>query len=172
MVAQGGFIDEDLYIGNGGIEIAGIRDFAEFLYGDTPSNPLSQNNVFELDTEGAVPYDRAVYVEGRVRNAPCLLRGNKLLPLENAFFFWCEVLKRDSELPGILSLWQLIRDNHKEDPDFKSVVDSQMTATLEAMILDGWVKASYNPELPLIPVGFRHSHHMKVESKGSDPVKP
>ncbi len=51
-LAQGGFIDEDLYIGNGGIEIAGIRDFAEFLYGDTPSNPLSQNNVFELDTEG------------------------------------------------------------------------------------------------------------------------
>ncbi|MBS1708769.1 MAG: tryptophan 7-halogenase [Armatimonadetes bacterium] len=164
-LAQGGFIDEDLYIGNGGIDINGIRDFAEFLYGGTPETLFAKNNVFRLNLVGAKPYDRAVYTEGRVEKVPCYLRDNRMLPLQGAFYFWMEVLSRDTRLPGIMKMWNMIREHHREDPNFDREIAAQMTSAMEALILDGWVEASYDPALPLMPVSFRHTHHMRVQKK-------
>jgi len=163
-LAQGGFIDEDLYIGNGGIEIAGIRDFAEFLYGGTPESPISKNNVFKLNLAGATWHDRAIYFEGTVRKDPGYLRGNKLLPISGVFEFWVEVLQRESKLPAILALWGKVREQHKDNAEFRTSIGSQMPAALEAMILDGWVDASYDPSLPLVELKFKHTNHMSVQS--------
>ncbi len=163
-LAQGGFIDEDLFIGNGGIEIAGIRDFAEFLYGGTPESPISKNNVFKLNLTGASWHYRAIYLQGGVRNDPGYLRGNKLLPITGVFEFWVEVLQRESKLPRILALWKQVRERHKGDPAFASEISAHMPAALEAMIFDGWVDASYDPDLPLVPLTFKHTNHMTVRS--------
>ncbi len=164
-LAQGGFIDEDLFIGNGGIEVAGIRDFAEFLYGGTPTSPLSKNNIFKLNLEGAVWHERAIYFDGKVMRDPGYLRGKNLLPIRGVFELWIEILQRESRLPGILTRLNKLKEDNKDDKVFLSEVLGPSSSALEAMILDGWVDASYDPSLPLVPMTARRNRHMRVGAK-------
>lgn len=164
-LAQGGFIDEDLFIGNGGIEVSGIRDFAEFLYGASPESVLSQNNVFKLDLQGATWHERAVYADGRVHPDPGYLRGTNLLPIRGVFEFWIDILQRESKLPAIMKLVQQVQAANQNDPAFRKEIMNKSTSALEAMIADGWVEASYDPSLPLAKMEHRRGRHMKVAAK-------
>jgi flavin-dependent dehydrogenase len=168
-LAQGGFIDEDLFIGTGGIKIAGIRDFAGFLYEETPNSPLNKNNVFTLNLEGASWYPRAVYSGGRVLQEPGYLRGKNLLPLTGVFEVWVHILEKESRITEILKIWQSLSVANSGNEDFRKRYIMESSMALDAMIEDGWVEASYDPSLPLVPMKIRHGSHKWVSGKeGTD----
>ncbi len=151
-LAQGGFIDEDFQVGIAGFSITSIKQMGEFLT-DT-SNPLAveANNVFRLDLGGAVKSESAHYADGRISKKSCYHRRDRLLPLEGVFDFLVYVLQRESKLPDILRRVNAEVPKHANDPMFRSSVLPFLSQGLEALVTDGWVRASYDRTLPLVPL--------------------
>ncbi|CAN5398070.1 hypothetical protein BH11ARM1_BH11ARM1_10490 [soil metagenome] len=150
-LAAGGFIDEDLTIGTAGFSLSAIRGMAPFLNESPDDSPLFTNNVFELNLEGANRDDRAHYFEGRVLREPAYTRGSKVWPLSDVFDVWFTILSRQSKIPGINREIATMAQQHRSNPTFKQQILNRLVGAIEALITDGWVIASYDPSLPLLP---------------------
>jgi len=153
-LAQGGFIDEDLAFGTGGFTLQFLKSSGEFLTEISPDSPLEHNNVFKLDLSGAVQKDRAKYVRGGVGKSECYLRDGKVLPVADAVSLVIQVLGVESSLPNIVAIFNSEAYRNRTNRAFLDIL-SRFPRALEAMVHDGWVKASYDPKLPLVP--FRDS---------------
>jgi hypothetical protein len=156
-LAQGGFIDEDLNTGTGGFTISAVRAMGNFLTDLPQDSALHRNNVFQLNLDGAELRSRANYFEGRVLRDDCYYRGDKVLPMVDAFEVWIETLKNWSRLPDINRAMAELHRRHAGNPLFKTAVGTRLVSTLEAMITDGWVVASYDPSIALPPAPKTHS---------------
>lgn len=150
-IGQGGFIDEDLSTGTAGFGLAAMKSLGNFLSEVKPDSSMFANNVFEIDLEGAELRDRANYFEGRVLRAPSYYRGEKVLPLQDVFEVWVHILQKQSRLPGINREIGLLQKEHGANPLFREHVLQRLVSAMEALISDGWVRASYDPSLPLLP---------------------
>jgi len=166
-LAQGGFISGDLGIGTGGFSLNEIRSMGAFLSEMPSVSLLENNNVFKLNLEGATQENRPRYLEGQVIPSPCYVRGSKVLPILGPFSLLISVLENFSKLPQIVQTIVEIARLKKGDVLFEKTVMPNVTQAMEAMITDGWIEASYDPSLPLMPItrGFEHSR------KNRDPVK-
>jgi len=158
-LAQGGFIDEDLTVGAGGFNLLSIRSSRDFLTELATDSPLEENNVLTLDLKGATWQDGAAYWQGRVVKSPCYTREGKVLPLQGHFGVLVQLLQRESSLPNIVRMMEQMAVQHAGDPTAMTFL-SMLPEALEGMIRDGWIRASYNPKLPLAQLfqqgtGFR-----------------
>lgn len=153
MACARGFINVELGLGTAGFDIASIKDMREFMSDMNVDSPLETNNVFTLDLAGATWRDGAFYSNGRITKQPRYVRDQKVLPLMGVIEFLVNILQRESKLPGILARLEEAAAKHAKDADFMFSVMNHVTLAMEAMITDGWVKASYDPSLPLAPVG-------------------
>ena len=145
-ISQGGFITQDLRIGTGGFGLSGALKLGEFLSDLDVDLALERNNVLTLDLRGATWKETAVYHEGRVYREPCYVRGDRVLPVYSQVGLMVDLLRRESRFPAIV---QRLLDMARIDPFVASCLPI-VPETLEAMISDGWVKASYDPKLPLM----------------------
>lgn len=159
-IAQGGFIDEELGIGIGGYGLASIKESHHFLADLAYDSPLEKYNVFTLDLKGATVKDRASYLEGRVSKTKCFTRDGKVLPMRGAFEVLVKILERESRLKSIVAMLDQLSKEYAEDKGFQRNILSQVTTALEAMVDDGWIKASYDPHHALARVhsGFVGFH--------------
>jgi len=166
-IATGGFINEDLNIGIGGYSLDAIRDSAEFLTELASKSPLEKNNRFKLDIEGSSMREFGVYVNGRVQRARCFFRGDRVLPITGEIDLLLRILQKESKLASIMAALTSIAQNNAANPALVNIVWSAPPA-LEAMIYDGWVKASYDPKLPLGKIarhgtGFRWNRDRRTK---------
>lgn len=158
-LAQGGFIDEDLTVGAGGFNLLSIRSSNDFLAELKTDSPLEENNVLTLDLRGATWQDGAAYSAGRVVKSPCYKREGKVLPLQGHFGVLVQLLQRESSLPNIVRMMEAMAKQHAGDPTAMNFL-SMLPEALEGMIRDGWIRATYNANLPLAQLfqqgtGFR-----------------
>jgi len=152
-LAQGGFIDEDLLIGTGGYALETIRNLSTFLTDLKQFSPLDQNNVFKLDISGATWKERAMFHKGRVTKDPCYCRGSRVLPIRGPFEFWIDVLQQAYKVTDMMDLVGKMVEARRSEPRFMEDVVYWLPSAMEAMISDGWVKASYDANVPLVPAG-------------------
>lgn len=164
-LAQGGFIDDDAVFGTAGIEVNQLKDMRQFMLDMEPTDANVKNNVFELDLAGATWSNRALYVLGTVRKDGCYVRGNRLLPLVGPVDVLVQVLQKETKMPGISAMLNQIAERHKGDKMYFEEVMQRLGVAMEAMIADGWVKASYDPSLP-VPIDPRRESGI---SKNVDP---
>ena len=144
-IAQGGFIDPELRFGMGGCAISTVLKVAEFLSGLQVKTEIERYNILKLNLGGAVLKDVAVYHEGRVHREPCYVRGERILPMYGTTLMLVDFLKEESRYPYLL---RRIADLALQEPFFAEVLPNVHEA-IEAMISDGWIKATYNSTLPV-----------------------
>jgi len=161
-ISQGGFINQDLRIGTGGFSISGARKLGEFLSDLDVELAVERNNVFRLNLEGATRKATAVYYEGNVYKEESYVRGDRVLPLFSQVLMMFEFLQQESRLPQLMGLLQ----NLAKTDAFVAQALSEVPDTLEAMVTDGWVVASYDPSLPLL----RRSRENRMIHLNYDPV--
>jgi len=166
-IAQGGFINEDLSIGTGGYSLSLIKRSGEYLSELAAERPLDHNNVLKLDLAGATWRDRARYYAGRVLRDGCYAREGRILPIRDMFEFVLGLLQRESRWPVIIDLAEQEAGRRKDDGVFMNLVLPRVPQAIEAMILDGWIKVSYDPALPIIPLEDNsNSLHWYSAAKG------
>lgn len=145
-ISQGGFITSDLRIGTGGFNIGHALKIGEFLSDMDVQLAIERNNVFKLNVKGATKKEVAVYHQGRVYREDCYMRGDRILPLHSQILMLVDVLEEESRFPQIM---QRLTEMAKRSA-FVANVLLEVPETLEAMISDGWIDASYDPKLPLM----------------------
>ncbi|MBS1707357.1 MAG: tryptophan 7-halogenase [Armatimonadetes bacterium] len=166
-LAQGGFIDDDLTAGRATYSVTAIKGLGNHLSPLEVGDPLSTNNVFTLDVEGATMVDRARYVEGEVRRYQAFYRDGRMFPLEGAYQLLYNVLKEYSDLPSFGREVTRIAGLNKDNHHFQTFILGQVPVALEALIHSGWVVPSYDPRLPLFPrtAEFKNMHwHVDLDN--------
>lgn len=166
-LAQGGFIDDDAGVGPAGFSLDQVKELADFLGDIEYSETLTQNNVFKLDLTGAFWRDRAVYANGKILKSPAYVRGNNVLPVTGVFETVIGILERNSKVQDIVANVQYLAQQHGGDQDYMANVVVRIPEALEALIQDGWVKASYDPSFPLPP----KPHRVESMRWNRDPVQ-
>ena len=172
-LAQGGFIDEEGGAGAGGFALPLLKDIGSFLGDLKAKSPVYANNVFRLDLDGATLDARPLYGEGRVRRGGGYVRDGRLLPSGYPFDFWIDALEKG---PDIHALKERFKAYLLRIPDerLRAEVYVEMLPALDAMIHDGWVRATYDPAQPCFNEQFRyalvHSHQEVVEARSQPPV--
>jgi flavin-dependent dehydrogenase len=167
-MSRGGFIDEQLSIGTGGFSLATLRQSGEFLNEVAYDSPLEKNNILKLDLSGATWKESAVYIDGHVRKAPCYTRGDRVLPVRGVIEILVNLLQRESRMPQLMHILGDLIQQNAQDPRLSSLL-STVPEALEAMTRDGWIKASYDPRLPLGQLvsdgkGFRWNRDDKIKA--------
>ncbi|CAN5371545.1 hypothetical protein BH11ARM2_BH11ARM2_19880 [soil metagenome] len=149
-LAQGGFINEDDETGSSGFSLQQVKQLGRFLNDLAPDSVLNQNNEFTLDLAGAAFEEKAVYLEGRVEPIGVYRRGERSLPLNrNSFGFLVAVLKKHRHWPEISRAITGSVEHLRTNPGLRSLTIYRVLQAFEAMVLDGWVRAERNPDLPL-----------------------
>jgi len=149
-LAQGGFISEDLSIGTGTFTLNALKALGDYLHEVEIESPFSKYNVFRLDLSGATWSDRARYLEGQVLDTPSYLRGDRILPVDGVFDLLLNILQRESQLPRIVDRLKQVGERFGDDFQARSNMLVTAISGLEALALDGWVKPSYDPSLPIM----------------------
>ena len=147
-LGTGGFANED--IGTVGIGITDVRSLknltAHFGQGDAQWH-VAENNVFELDLEGATRVWLPRYEGGRVERVRTYVREGKRLPQTTGYQAVITVLKAAPDLAHVLHNLEVyrVREHPETPPEAWKRLFFQF---LETMLSDGWVKGRYDPSLP------------------------
>jgi hypothetical protein len=149
-LGQGGFINEDEETGTSGFSIDQLKVLGEYIADVQPDDVLSQNNVYTLDLTGATWKERASYKDGRVERTDSYIRGERLLPLRGTFGFLVDALQRDPRLPALVQRINANTEQFRYDENLRAQVIHDILQSLEALIADGWVRASHDPSMPLM----------------------
>lgn len=152
-ISQGGFITHDLRIGAGGFNIAHALKIGAFLSDLDVDLAIEKNNVLRLNLKGATWQEVAVYHEGRVFKETSYVRGERILPLYSHVGLLVDLLQRESSFPALMRQLSAAANSQP----FVAQILPLVPETLEAMISDGWIEASYDPNLPLMSKS-RESH--------------
>ncbi len=149
-LAQGGFINEDLTVGTGAYSLNGVKALSEFLSDFEPEMPFEKFNVFELDLNGATWRDRATFVKGEVKKSQSYVRGERVLPIDGVFQLVVDILQREKTVQGFVNRLNQVAEPLRDKASQRTALVVNAIQALEAMIHDGWVKASHDPSKPLI----------------------
>lgn len=162
-LAQGGFITQDLRIGAGGFTLTATRKVGEFLSDLDVEFAVERNNVFRLNLKDAARNDVAVYYQGRIHKESAYIRGDRTLPLFSQVLMVVEMLQKECRLPHFM---RMLEELAQKDA-FVAATYPDVLDTLEALVSDGWVTATYDPRLPLV-VRNRESRTIKWNTDRAD----
>ena len=109
------------------------------------------NNIFELNLEGATEDTVALYDQGRVHKLDCYRRGDHVWPLNMVYKCIFRALKREKEITYLAErfIFELEREKIPVSVEMARIC----LEALEGLVTEGWVTASYDPKLPLLDVG-------------------
>jgi flavin-dependent dehydrogenase len=143
-LAQGGFIDEDLFAGVGGFSFFAIKGLADVLADLPKTSLLEKYNVFHLNLAGATYKTGAHYQNGRVIETQSYVRDGKTLPVHGRFEVIVSTLQMCNSLDQILD--KLRRSLEVHESILRDRLFTQIIEAFEAMIEDGWVTATLDPD--------------------------
>ena len=148
-LGTGGFADEISGVPfAGSYRISTVKDFTSRFSGTEGHWTTQQNNVFELNLDGATKDIVAVYDKGKVLRVPCWIRGEKTFPIHLIYGLVYHALEREREIQLLVERFMFEASKAGMPTTFET---SQFcTEALEALSNEGWVNASYDPNLPLL----------------------
>jgi flavin-dependent dehydrogenase len=150
-MAQGGFTAGNLPdIRSTGWGVAGMTAITGRVRGAKDTWQVGQNNIFKLDLEGATKETVALYDKGKITPISSYKRGDKLLPLSVMNEMVVSALMRETEA---VCLHERFIAYFKGVTRMQNIPPNMMLfalEALEALVIDGWVKAEYDPSEPLI----------------------
>jgi flavin-dependent dehydrogenase len=155
-LGTGGFIEED--VGVGGFGTVGFNALHQIMNRMTTSggeSPYHGMNHFRLDLSGADSYKIANFDKGRVLPITAYERDGKVLPLSGMVGRVVHALQASPDINEALFAMAagMKRAGIPPNPGMLEGV----LQSLEALIRDGWVSASYNPKRPLMPASMPKS---------------
>jgi hypothetical protein len=144
-LGTGGFVNDGINLaGIGGYNVSAVKTITQTILKDKSTWLVGTNNVFELDAAGSDFGTFFGFHEGRIVEVPCVKRGGHNLPLIGAIGHLVEILDSETHIVKIKDrLWA-------EAAKFSQNPQNEVSAALdflEAMVHEGWVKASHNPDL-------------------------
>jgi flavin-dependent dehydrogenase len=151
-LGTGGFTDELNGLPfSGTYTLSAIKAFTSRFSGRATRWKAFDNNVFDLNTEGAVEDTVGNYRDGRIERLECLRRGAQIWPLNGIYRCVYRALSREREI-------QFLAERFIFELGLAKMPVSEMMAricleALEALVTEGWVRASYDPAIPLLDVG-------------------
>ena len=149
-LGQGGFINEDEETGSSGFNLDQVKRIGHFLSEMDPPGILEQTNEFKLNLDGAEKFEKARYSGGKIESIQAYRRNDRTLPINNeSFGFLVRLLGKEQHWPGIIRAINTAAEPYRVDPERRILIIHRILMSLEAMIIDGWVEAKYNPSLPL-----------------------
>jgi len=148
-LASGGFIDEELSYGAGGYSLGAIKAMSDHLGSVRTESPFETNNVFKLDMTGASWKERADYAQGRVKQSQSYVRGSSVLPVDGHFDVVLGLLQRTSDITDLIGVLTSSLEAQVLDVASREEMLHRAVQVIEALVADGWVKCSYNPNRPL-----------------------
>ncbi|HLK16643.1 MAG TPA: hypothetical protein VKT78_17690, partial [Fimbriimonadaceae bacterium] len=148
-LGTGGFADEISGVPfAGSYRIATIREFTAKFGGVPHEWSVNRNNIFELETAGAKEDFVAVYEKGEVLRVPCLVRDGKTLPVYLIYGLVYKALQKEREIQCLSERFLFQAQMEKMPPSAE--ISQFCTEALEALVTEGWVKASYDSSVPLL----------------------
>ena len=151
-LGTGGFADELNGLPFSGTYTLGAIKAFTTRFGDKETSwAVYENNLFELNLENAAQESVALYREGRVRQLDCWRRGNQVLPLNGVYKCVYKALTRETEIELLAE--RFIFEMRSERIPISTHMARASLEVLEALVTEGWVRASYDPELRLLDVG-------------------
>lgn len=156
-LSLGGFTDEDFFLpGLGGLDLVAVKEVARRLSKDTDTElewELTKFNTFKLNLTGAKKETMPLYNGGKIHKIDSYRRGNKLLPAIGQFKLVIELISKYSDITQFMQAADVHLRNAEQHIK-SSVTLQQCVATLEMMLVDGWINGKYNPKRPRIKVDF------------------
>lgn len=147
-LSLGGFAHEDFsFPGLGGLDLLAVKEVTKVFSGESQSGwEINKYNVFQLDLSKAQKQEMPVYTEGKILKAECFVRDGRWLPNVGLYGVLINILRKHRDLPSIgraleeLASGQGVRG--RRGPGF---FVTQGIATLETMLVEGWVRGSTDP---------------------------
>lgn len=164
-LSQGGFAhDNPGFTYFGSVDVAAAKGVIERLSGDRTSFCIDTNNVFELDISGNEPVRIGHCAQGRILQVPAIRRGTHTLPRHGLYEAVIQVLLRTKEVVPMFQMLDAYR--LQKHPKFdRNAFLSNAVQALDAMVNEGWVKASFDPTKPVMKHAGIHAIRTAEESK-------
>ncbi len=151
-LGTGGFADELSGLPTSGtFTVSAIKGFTSRFSAGKTSWSVFENNLFEIDVEGAENDRVAMYDRGSVHQLPCLRKGTRVWPLSLVYKCVYNALSREVEIQPLAE--RFILELQKENFPISEEIARACLETLESLVTEGWVKARFDPSLPLLDVG-------------------
>jgi hypothetical protein len=110
---------------------------------------ISKNNLFSLNLAGAGQVDIALFHEGAIEKVPALAREGRILPARGVYRFLVQALTQSNRVDHLMTQ---IKSDWCRRPEAGQNGWRTAIEGLEAMVNDGWVRATFTPELPRFKV--------------------
>ena len=152
-LGTGGFADELNGLPfSGTYTLTAIKAFTSRFSEKNTSWFVYENNLFELNIADARDDAVALYDQGRVHRLECLRKGEQVWPLNGVYkCIYRAFASRDREIQLLAE--RFIFELRKENIPISTDIARICLEALEALVTEGWVTASYDPNLPLLDVG-------------------
>ena len=161
-LSLGGFADEDFFLpGLGGLDLVAVKEVARRLSVDNDKElewEVTKFNTFKLNLTGAKKETVPLFNNGQIHKVEAFRRGLKLLPKLGQFQIVMDLVSKYPDITQFMRAAEAslrTAETHLNSP----LTLQQCVATLEMMLIDGWVTGKYDPKRPRI----------KVDFKGDDP---
>ena len=154
-LGTGGFSSENLGETHlGSFDVRALKLLTERLGDRQASWIINGHNVFTLDLNGATTAFVPDYREGRVERVKCYVRDGKRLPVHGVHKGVLRALKWGADLGSLERNLQTIRTASYAHVSPENWV-ALACQSLETMVIDGWVRASYDPAMPAFNLSIR-----------------
>ena len=94
----------------------------------------------------------AQYEFGRVKKLDCYRKGSRLWPLDKVYKFVFNALDREQEI--LLLAERFMYEARKDGIPPSDTLAQSCIEVLEGLVAEGWVRASYDPSVPLLQAGL------------------
>ena len=156
-LAQGGFISQESRLGIGGYSIDFLMESSQYLSDLDAKSPFETYNVLRLNLEGATKKELAIYKDGTVTKREAYVRGDHKLPVGGAVSMIMLALQHAHRLQDINAILRMGAQRNASNPGFLQHM-AWVPEVMEAMIHDGWITATYDPESPIMPLERRKTN--------------
>lgn len=157
-LSLGGFTDEDFFLpGLGGLDLVGIKEVARRFskeQNETLEWEFTRFNTFKLNLNGAKKETVPLFNNGKVHKVEAYRRGLKLLPRLGQFKVVMDLVTKYPKIQDMLRAAEAVFKQSEQGFGTGLSVPQTM-ATLEMMLIDGWLVGKYDPKRPRIKVDFR-----------------
>ena len=147
-LSTGGFTNETYGgAGAGFFALEAVKQFSQRMTQTTADWAIGQNNVFKMNVAGARRSSVTAFHEGRIYLEDSLVREGHELPFTGFFGAVIQSLHQASDISDIADrLVAFFRENPWLEDQNACV--RYAFHTLEAMIAEGWVEATFDPRKP------------------------
>ncbi len=164
-LSQGGFTnDNPAFTFFGSFDVASAKGVIEQLSGGKTTFCIDTNNVFRLDLDGAEKCEIGHSVKGRISKVAAFKRGSNRLPRAGLYEAVIQSLVRTNDIVPMFQILEAYRAQRLPSLDRANFLSNAVQA-MDAMVSEGWIKASFDPTKPMMKHSGVHTIRTTEESK-------